>query len=117
MFKSNFMIVVLGVIAVAIGGWYLFLRDTTPEPVLTTEDLTTSQGAADREVVETLLQLRAITLAGTILTDPAFLRLVDTGTQIVPEPVGRPNPFLPLSRSSSVGTTTPSQRTPPTDAN
>lgn len=98
---------ILGSVVAAFAGWYLFLRDTTPEPLLTTEDLTV-QGASDSEVVETLLQLRTITLAGTILSDPAFLQLIDTGTQIMPEPVGRPNPFLPLARSGST--------TPPTAA-
>lgn len=114
MFKSNALIVILGAVLVAGGAWYVFLRDTTPQPLLTTQDLTTSEGAADREVVETLLQLRAITLAGTILTDPAFLRLVDTGTQIVPEPVGRPNPFLPLTRT---GSSTPPQQASQSDEN
>lgn len=109
MFKNNTLVVILGVVVVAALGWYVFLRDTAPTPLLTTQDLTV-QGTEDREVVETLLQLRTISLAGTILTDPAFLRLIDTGTQIIPEPVGRPNPFLPISRSGT-STSTPSSAT------
>ncbi len=99
------IIIVLGSVVAAFLGWYVFLRDTASVPLLTTEDLTI-QGTEDKEVIETLLQLRTISLAGTILTDPAFLQLVDTGTQITPEPVGRPNPFLPIART---GTTTPRQ--------
>jgi hypothetical protein len=93
--QNKFVILVLGSVVAAAAGWYLFLRDTTPQALLTTEDLTTSSGA-DKDVVETLLQLRAITLSGTIFTDPAFIALKDNGTQIVQEPMGRPNPFLPL---------------------
>ncbi len=105
MFNQTTLMLILGSVAAAFLGWYLFLRDTTPAPLLTTQDLTV-QGESDKEVVETLLQLRTISLAGTILSDPAFLRLIDTGTQIMPEPVGRPNPFLPLTRSGSTTPTT-----------
>ena len=109
--------VILGSVVAAFLGWYVFLRDTTPAPLLTTQDLTV-QGAEDKEVIETLLQLRTITLAGTILSDPAFLRLVDTGTQIVPEPIGRPNPFLPLSRTGTSTTQqAPATTSPPAGDN
>lgn len=93
--QNKFLTVLLGAAIFAAGGWYVFLRDTSDAPLVQTQDLTATT-AADKEVVETLLQLRAITLSGTILSDPAFVRLKDTGTQIVPEPVGRSNPFLPL---------------------
>jgi len=99
--QNKIVILVLGSILAAGAGWYLFLRDTAPVALLETEDLSVANGA-DKDVVETLLQLRAITLSGTIFTDPAFVMLRDTGTQIVPEPVGRPNPFLPLSGGTSV---------------
>ncbi|OHB19745.1 MAG: hypothetical protein A2854_03780 [Parcubacteria group bacterium RIFCSPHIGHO2_01_FULL_56_18] len=101
--QNKVVMLVLGSLLAAVAAWYLFLRDTTPAPLLTTEDLTTSN-VADKDVVETLLQLRAITLSGTIFTDPAFVSLRDNGTQIVPEPVGRPNPFLPLGGSSATST-------------
>lgn len=55
----------------------------------------------ERELVETLLALRAVTLDGTVFNEPAFLSLRDFGTQIVPEPAGRPNPFAPLTGTVS----------------
>jgi hypothetical protein len=116
--QNKVMILILGSVLVAVAAWYLFLRDTTAVPLLQTEDLTTANGA-DKDVVETLLQLRAITLSGTIFTDPAFVALQDHGTQIVPEPAGRPNPFLPLegtsappARATSTDSTTPAQTQP-----
>jgi len=110
--QNKIVILILGSLVAAGAAWYLFLRDTAPVALLTTEDLTSSN-AADKDVVETLLALRAITLSGTIFTDPAFVSLKDNGTQIIPEPVGRPNPFLPLEGSatatSSASTSTPRQ--------
>lgn len=106
-FQNKIVILVVGSILVAAAGWYIFLRDTAVTPLLQTEDLTTATGT-DKDIVETLLMLRAITLSGTIFTDPAFVTLKDTGIQIVPEPVGRPNPFLPLT-----GSTTPASPVSP----
>lgn len=104
--QNKVLILILGSLFAAGAAWYLFLRDTTPASLLTTEDLTITSGA-DKDVVETLLALRSITLSGTIFTDPAFVSLSDNGTQIVPEPVGRPNPFLPITGGNSA-TSTPS---------
>jgi hypothetical protein len=117
-FRNKFVILILGSVLAAAAAWYIFLRDTTPQALLTTEDLTTSSGA-DKDVVETLLQLRAITLSGTIFSDPAFVSLKDNGTQIVPEPAGRENPFLPLPgmtqtpSSSAPATTSPTTPSTP----
>jgi hypothetical protein len=109
--QNKMVILVLGSVLAAGAAWYLFLRDTTTTPLLVTEDLTTTTGA-DKDVVETLLQLRAITLSGTIFTDPAFVSLQDRGTQIVPEPAGRSNPFLPLAGSAPATSTAPASTTP-----
>ncbi|MFZ2556143.1 MAG: hypothetical protein WAZ27_04395 [Minisyncoccia bacterium] len=110
--QNKAVVLILGSIFAAVAVWYVFLRNTTVEPLLATEDLTTAT-AADKDVVETLLALRAITLSGTIFTDPAFVNLKDTGTQIVPEPVGRPNPFLPLTGTKSGPAATTSAATTP----
>ncbi len=75
------------------------------QPLLTTEVIndsgSPSEETADRDLVETLLTLRAITLSGTIFTDPAFRTLQDFGTTIVPEPVGRQNPFAPIGQQQN----------------
>lgn len=109
-FQNKIVVLILGSIFAAAAVWYIFLRDTTAAPLLTTEDLTTAT-AADKDVVETLLALRSITLSGTIFTDPAFVNLKDTGTQIIDEPVGRPNPFLPLKSSAKPVTTSTTSTT------
>lgn len=87
-------------VLVAIGAWWMFASPPQDEELITSEGA--SDGLVDKEVVGTLLQLRAITLSGTIFSDPAFQALQDFGTQVIQEPVGRPNPFAPASfRSTS----------------
>ncbi len=80
--------------------WYgLTQSSAAPAPVLTT----TSAGAAspgDQNLVTTLLTLQAVTLDGSVLSDPGFLQLKDFTTQVVSEPVGRPNPFAPYTASA-----------------
>lgn len=98
------LLLMLGV-GVAIAGvvWFSFMRDRTPTALLQTEEIG-AVNAIDSDVVPVLLQLRAVSLSGTIFTDPAFVQLRDFGSQITPEPVGRPNPFAPVQSATSTGT-------------
>lgn len=106
----NIWVIVIAAIVIAGGIWYTMRGEQKTPTVVTTQ---TAGGTAERQVVDILLALRAVTLTGTIFSDPAFKTLVDFGTQIVPEPVGRPNPFAP--RGASQGTTTgQTSRTSPT---
>lgn len=102
-FSQHKLIVVLVVIVVFGTGWYA-LSGGTPSPSLTTTSVAGSS-PADRNLVSTLLALRSVKLDATIFSDPAFVNLRDFSTQIVPEPVGRANPFAPLTTSVSVSAT------------
>lgn len=81
---------------VAVGVWYGLSASAPAAP-----DLVTTEVAPDSPVEEglvaTLLALRTVKLEGTILTDPVFVSLQDFSTEIVPEPIGRENPFAPLT--------------------
>ena len=88
-------LVVLAV-ALAFGAWWGLTGGDESEPLLTTESAS-DETIGDRDLVETLLALRSVSVSGTILSDPAFLGLKDFGTEIIAEPVGRSNPFAPLS--------------------
>jgi hypothetical protein len=117
--KKHMMLILVLVVVIVAGTLYgMSGGGTTEDPLLTTDTVNDSGSptadTADRDLVETLLTLRAITLSGTIFGDPAFQSLQDFGTTIVPEPVGRPNPFAPLNRSQSAGqqTSTGSQGGP-----
>ncbi len=94
---SRNKIVIIGLaILVGVGAWWGLSGNSSPADLLVTEDFTTSSGESDRDIVTTLLQLRSVSLEGTIFSDAAFQSLQDFGTEIIPEPVGRPNPFAPL---------------------
>lgn len=103
LFKNK--MVLLGVGGVLLAGfvWYSFLRDKETQ-LLKTEDIT-APTAVDSDIVTVLLQLRAVSLSGTIFTDPAFLTLKDFGSQIMQEPNGRANPFAPLGSTATTSTT------------
>ena len=96
-FLKNKFVIGIAVVALAGIAWWGMSGGGATAPLLTTDTPTT---ASDVELVTTLLTLRAVTLNGTIFTDPAFMSLKDFGKEIVPEPVGRPNPFAPLSASA-----------------
>jgi hypothetical protein len=103
-------LVALGIVVLLVGGvFYGLMRDSTPEPLLTNEIVATgspTSDSADQQLVESLLTLRAVSLSGTIFQDPAFRSLKDSGTGIVPEPIGRQNPFAPIGHATA-STSTP----------
>lgn len=102
---QNKWLVILGAVVIAGGVWWGLMGGTQSDDTLTTAGLSSPTQDA---VVQTLLALRAVKLDGTIFSDPAFLSLEDFSTQIVPEPVGRDNPFAPTSRgATSTGTAKP----------
>ena len=92
--RHIFLIAIVGVVVVG-GLWYLLKGDSGTDELLTTTSASASESEAEKGIVDTLLTLRAVSLSGTIFSDPAFDILHDFGTQIVPEASGRPNPFGP----------------------
>jgi len=97
---------IIGIVVLVAAVWFGLSQGGGTPPLLTTDTVSgTGTGGAEQGLVGTLLALRAVTLSGTIFTEPAFMSLQDFGTTIVPEPVGRDNPFAPLP-SQIVSTTT-----------
>lgn len=93
------LIIAIAVIVIVGGVWYGLSGNSTSSPALITQ--TPVAGSADQDLVSTLLALRSVKLDGTIFSDPTFVQLKDFSTQIIPEPVGRPNPFAPLNMNAS----------------
>ncbi len=61
--------------------------------------------AVEQDLIALLLELHSITLSEAIFTNPDFVSLQDFSQEIVPQPVGRPNPFSPLSGAAqTIGT-------------
>lgn len=98
--RNKFWLIGIGVL-VAGALWYALSSQGAPasDAVLTSSTGSGASATADassQDVVEMLLALRAISLDGTVFTNPAFIALKDYSTQIQPEPVGRQNPFAPI---------------------
>ena len=85
------------IISLVVGGgclaFYLFAGSSTPD--LTS--VSVSDTSSGSQLLTLLNQSRSITLNLSIFSNPVFGDLVDSNQPIAPEPVGRANPFLPLS--------------------
>lgn len=92
------LVILIVIIAAA---WWGFTQTSGSSAVLTSSATSVATDTQDAQIVSTLLQLQAVSLSGTILSDPGFLSLQDFTTQIVSEPIGRPDPFAPVSASAS----------------
>ncbi len=86
------------VVVLAAVGWYMLSGTPEDESVLITETVAQIPPEA-RELLDSLYALQAVGLQSPIFTNPSFRLLKDFSTPIVPEPVGRQNPFAPLSGS------------------
>jgi len=96
--RNKIMIGIVLIVVIVFMWWML-----SPSAPASTDQVLTSESStngSDSDIVATLLQLRSVTLSGTILSDPTFLSLQDFGVDITPEPVGRPNPFAPFQVSA-----------------
>lgn len=103
----NKLFIIVVVIIVAAIAWYGLSSSGTPA---STGALTSagSDTSADDGIVTTLLSLQAITLSGTIFSDPAYSTLKDFTTAIVPVPAGRSDPFAPIPVTAPASVTSKS---------
>ena len=97
---SHHKLIFIGVAILVAGGVWYGLSPSTSSSNLVTKSIAASGSPAEQGLVATLLTLRAVKLDGTILTDPAFKSLKDFSTEIIAEPIGRENPFAPISSRS-----------------
>jgi hypothetical protein len=97
--QHRIFVVVAG-LAIAFGVWYA-LTPSAPTSALSSD----GGSGPGQDVVDTLRELDAVKLDGTLFTEPTFSSLKDFSTEIVPEPVGRPNPFAPLTSAAQATAT------------
>ena len=68
-----------------------------------TSDLTSGSesavSAADTDLLTLLLDIRSVKLDDSIFSEETFRSLEDFSQEIVPEPIGRENPFIPTDLS------------------
>ena len=94
---TTILLVILAVVAVISG--VVIYTSTAPSPM---DDAIVTEGDGVANVDEALFmnlasQINDIRFDGAFLNDPRFLSLVDIRVMIVPETVGRKDPFANLS--------------------
>ncbi|MBV9349871.1 MAG: hypothetical protein JO026_03900 [Patescibacteria group bacterium] len=98
--KRGTLIVII-IVLLAIGFFsYSHFFGGSSEPLLATES-GNGNPAVDQDLINLLLTLKNIRLDNSLFADPAYQSLQDFGKDLVPEPVGRPNPFAPLGNISA----------------
>ena len=96
--------IILGVIIFAIAGFaYTLFIDKTDEGLLTSEVKGTDNTVLETDLLSILIDLRLIKLDDDIFSNQVFQSLRDFGQDIVPEPVGRENPFAPANTGILAG--------------
>jgi len=95
------LIVVLGLITVAFGGYFMFMQSSaTTLSFDTNEEVLRNMQADSQLFIQRGRQLSVIELDLGFFTDDRFLSLQSYDTPIVEQPVGRDNPFrtiIPLA--------------------
>ncbi|MBI4067988.1 hypothetical protein HY413_01100 [Candidatus Kaiserbacteria bacterium] len=97
--KNKMVLIIGGGVMIGLIAWYTLTGDAIPAGVIQTQRVEQGKVSDEqRAILDTLFQLRAIQLTGTIFNNPAFTSLKDFRTEIVAEPIGRRNPFAPLEQ-------------------
>lgn len=91
-FKISFIVFI--VLLLIFGYWQYSSRDKESEKeAITTKQVESFSG--EQKILETLTLLRSININTDFFDNKVFQNLVDFSRELVSEPVGRPNPFLP----------------------
>lgn len=102
--KLKIPIIILAIMFAGFIGYNTFVKQPTQTSLL---KVTNQAGASGPEsnFLPILLEVQNVTLDENLFLDPVFRALVDFGQQIVPESLGKMNPFsatLGASANSSV---------------
>lgn len=106
--KQNKIILIVLVLVVVGFTWFGFFREPVSTTLLTNESRADAS-VAEQEILRLLLDMRSIRLDSSIFENSAFASLRDFGREIIPEPVGRTNPFAPTQNFNERTNTEDSQ--------
>lgn len=91
------LLIALGLAVLVLLAYMLFFRGSD-EPLVSSSEGLGAQGEMETQALLTMTQrLDAIDIDGDIFTDARFASLKDFRIELIPEPVGRQNPFAPLN--------------------
>lgn len=98
LFKRYQNVITVGLVVIAAFIAYsIFFTPDTGGPLTAAEVSGGTEGVVEQELISLLLELRSITLDPAFFNDERFRALKDFSQEIIPEPVGRQNPFAPLT--------------------
>ncbi len=93
---SKNIMLLIALVVVAIAGYFIFAGGDEAPPSLV-EVQTGASGDIGQEIVIELNRLKALQNINTdIFRNPAFASLIDRTQVVVPQPIGRSNPFAPI---------------------
>lgn len=96
------LIVILGLITVAFGGYFMFTQQTATTLSFEANDTVFQNMQANSQLfIQRRQQLSKINLDVSFFTDDRFLSLQSFDSPIVEQPVGRDNPFRPATPSAA----------------
>lgn len=104
MFKSNKVILLTLLIIIAFIGYrFMFKKDNPNNSDLAAEtgQGQSGQSAIGKDLMVTVSKLKSLTLDETFFNDPIFKSLKDFNVPIIPQEVGRSNPFSPIGIGGS----------------
>jgi hypothetical protein len=108
------------IIAIAIVGFFIysFFFGTPKDDSLLSSVSNTPSGAdvIGSEIIQALNQIETLELDRAIFEDPVYRSLVDRSQPIPAEPLGRENPFAPITIISGGGTVVNIQEAQPAGA-
>ncbi len=92
------IVTLLGLALLAGIGYLAFNRYDTNVPLVNTVSnmATTDVEFATQDLLRQQALLNTFNISGDIFSDPRFVSLTDYRINLIPEPIGRPNPFVPL---------------------
>lgn len=99
------LIFIAAIVLLGAFGFYYYAGSGSSD-VLTASGTTIPEG---QNILALLTKVQKIKLNDAIFSDPVFLSLTDFGTTLPPQPIGRTNPFAPLSGLSSGASTVTTQ--------
>lgn len=96
---KTILIIILIVVVGGIAYKALFNTDKTKDLLTSDSNLSNTENLAtivESDLLSLLLDIRSVKLDGGIFTKEIFNSLQDFGQEIVPESIGRENPFAPI---------------------
>jgi len=99
--KQNKIILIVLVVIIAAFAWY-GLSDKKPSTSLLKNESRSNSSVQEQQIMQFLTDMRSIRLDNSIFKSKAFNSLQDFGRDIVPEPIGRTNPFSPIKDNTTL---------------